>query len=379
MAGTYNANLTTSANCDSIATLVLTIEPLLIGFDTVNICTGIDYTFIDTVIADAGDYQKTVQTSGGCDSLINLHLIIDPILTDTIFAAICEGATYPFNGTDYTMAGTYDASLTTAANCDSIATLVLTIEPLLIGFDTVNICTGIDYTFIDTVIADAGDYQKTVQTSGGCDSLINLHLIIDPILTDTIFAAICEGATYPFNGTDYTMAGTYDASLTTAANCDSIATLVLTIEPILIGFDTVNICTGIDYTFIDTVIADQGDYQKTVQTTGGCDSLINLHLIIDPILTDTIFAAICEGATYPFNGTDYTMAGTYDASLTTAANCDSIATLVLTIEPILIGFDTVNICTGIDYTFIDTVIADQGDYQKTVQTTGGCDSLINFT
>ena len=87
-----------------IATLVLTIEPLLIGFDTVNICTGIDYTFIDTVIADQGDYQKTVQTSGGCDSLINLHLIIDPILTNTIFAAICEGATYPFNGTDYTMA-----------------------------------------------------------------------------------------------------------------------------------------------------------------------------------------------------------------------------------------------------------------------------------
>ena len=123
-------------------------------------------------------------------------MIIDPILVDTVYASICEGTLYPFNGTDYGTAGTYDASVPTALGCDSVVTLVLTIEPIILGFDTVNICQGIDYTFIDTVIADAGDYQKTVQTAQGCDSLINLHLIIDPILVDTVYASICEGTLY---------------------------------------------------------------------------------------------------------------------------------------------------------------------------------------
>ena len=59
--------------------LVLTVDPVIVGFDTVNICQGIDYTFIDTTIADGGDYQRLIQTAEGCDSLVNLHLIIDPI------------------------------------------------------------------------------------------------------------------------------------------------------------------------------------------------------------------------------------------------------------------------------------------------------------
>ena len=376
VAGTYDANLVTAQGCDSIATLVLSIDPIIEGFDTVMICQGIDYTFIDTTIAHAGDYTKLVQTNAGCDSLIYLHLIVEPILTDTVYASTCLGVPYPFNGTDFSVAGTYDANLVTAQGCDSIATLVLSIDPIIEGFDTVTICQGIDYTFIDTTIADAGDYTKLVQTNAGCDSLIYLHLIVEPILTDTVYASTCLGVPYPFNGTDYSVAGTYDANLVTAQGCDSIATLVLSIDPIIEGFDTVTICQGIDYTFIDTTIADAGDYTKLVQTNAGCDSLIYLHLIVEPILTDTVYASTCLGVPYPFNGTDYSVAGTYDANLVTAQGCDSIATLVLSIDPIIEGFDTVTICQGIDYTFIDTTIADAGDYTKLVQTNAGCDSLI---
>ena len=377
-AGTYDTLLSTPDGCDSLVTLMLSIDPVIQGYDTVNICQGITFNFIDTMIADAGDYTKLIQTSAGCDSLINLHLIIDELLTDTVVASTCQGVPYIFNGASYTTAGTYDTLLSTPDGCDSLVTLMLSIDPVIQGYDTVNICQGITFNFIDTMIADAGDYTKLIQTSAGCDSLINLHLIIDELLTDTVVASTCQGVPYIFNGASYTTAGTYDTLLSTPDGCDSLVTLMLSIDPAIQGYDTVNICQGITFNFIDTMIADAGDYTKLIQTSAGCDSLINLHLIIDELLTDTVVASTCQGVPYIFNGASYTTAGTYDTLLSTADGCDSLVTLMLSIDPVIQGYDTVNICQGITFNFIDTMIADAGDYTKLIQTSAGCDSLINL-
>ena len=157
-------------------------------------CFGGSYDFNGEIMTTAGIYRDTMSTNSGCDSIIVLNLGISPILTDTIYGQICTGTSYTFNSVTYTTPGTYDANLVTSQGCDSIATLVLTITPILQGYDTVEICTGITYDFLGTTISTPGDYNDTIQTAQGCDSIVYLNLTIAPILTDTIFAAICEGA-----------------------------------------------------------------------------------------------------------------------------------------------------------------------------------------
>lgn len=46
-------------------------------------------------------------------------------------ATICQGESYLFNGVAYTADGTYTVNLINAANCDSTATLILDVRPLL--------------------------------------------------------------------------------------------------------------------------------------------------------------------------------------------------------------------------------------------------------
>ena len=83
-----------------------------------------------------------------------------------MYGSTCQGVPFTFTGVDYFTAGTYDTLLSTPDGCDSIAVLVLTVDPIIVGFDTVNICQGIDYTFIDTTIADGGDYQRLNSNHG---------------------------------------------------------------------------------------------------------------------------------------------------------------------------------------------------------------------
>ena len=100
--------------------------------------------------------------------------------------------------------------------------------------------------------------------------------------SSTTDVTICAGETYEFNGQTYTTAGTYTATLVNAAGCDSTATLVLTVN------------------------------QPTSSTTD---------------------VTVCYGETYEFNGQTYNATGTYTATLTNAAGCDSVATLNLTVRP----------------------------------------------
>jgi gliding motility-associated-like protein len=223
------------------------------------------------------------QTVNGCESpRATITVNIKAKSTSMTNASICSGSSYLFNGTTYTTAGTYTATLTNAAGCDSIATLVLTIKQKTNSTTNASICTGGSYLFNGTTYTTAGTYTATLTNAVGCDSIATLVLNIKQKTSSTTNAGICTGGSYLFNGTTYTTAGTYTTTLTNAVGCDSIATLVLTIK------------------------------QKTSSTTN---------------------ASICKGNNYLFNGTTYTIAGTYTATLTNAVGCDSLATLNLSLNP----------------------------------------------
>src|SRR5436189_4685430 len=88
-------------------------------------------------------------------------------------------------------------------------------------------------------------------------------------------------------------------------------------------------------------------YDKSASTTCGCNTITTINLNIIAVLTDTTTVTICANQLpYNWNGVDYTAAGTYVDSLTTASGCDSIATLILNINAVLTDTTTVTICAN---------------------------------
>src|SRR4029078_5933559 len=123
---------------------------------------------------------------------------------------------YAWNGQTISAAGTYTANLTSAAGCDSIATLILKVNAVLTSTTNTTICANqLPYTWNGQTITAAGTYTANLISAGGGDSVATLNLIVSATLTSTTNTTICANQLpYTWNGQTITAAGTYTANLT---------------------------------------------------------------------------------------------------------------------------------------------------------------------
>ena len=377
-AGTYVAHLTNSVGCDSAATLVLTVKSTSTSITKASICSGSSYTFNGTAYTSAGTYVSHLTNSVGCDSAATLILTVKPTSTSTTTQSICAGTSYTFNGTTYTSAGTYVSHLTNSVGCDSAATLVLSIKATSASITKASICAGTSYTFNGTTYTSAGTYVSHLTNSLGCDSAATLVLTVKAISSSITKASICTGSNYLFNGTSYTVSGTYVSHLTNSVGCDSTATLVLTVNTPSASTTTASICSGGSYTFNGLTYTTAGSYVSHLTNSVGCDSVATLVLTVKATSTSTTTASICAGTSYLFNGTTYTSAGSYVSHLTNSVGCDSAATLVLSIKATSTSSTTASICAGATYTFNGVVYTKSGSYVSHLTNSMGCDSAATL-
>ncbi|MEE9372901.1 MAG: VCBS repeat-containing protein [Saprospiraceae bacterium] len=82
---------------------------------------------------------------------------------------------------------------------------------------------GVNYTSSNFVA------QDTFPSAAGCDSIVTLNLTINYATSSTQNASSCGNYTWPVNGTNYTKSGSYEYYLTTTGGCDSLITLALII------------------------------------------------------------------------------------------------------------------------------------------------------
>src|SRR4029078_3756391 len=352
IAGTYTANLTAANGCDSIATLILKVNTAFASVTTIALCpNGFPYTWNGQTITAAGTYTANLIAVSGCDSIATLVITIKPALTSTTNSTICANQLpYSWNGQTITTAGTYTANLIAANGCDSIATLILTFNPALTSTTNTTICANqLPYTWNGQTITAAGTYTANLTAVSGCDSIATLILTVNPALTSTTNTTICANQLpYTWNGQTITAAGTYTANLTAVSGCDSIATLILTVSPALTSTTNTTICANqLPYTWSGQTITAAGTYTANLVSVGGCDSIATLILTVNPALTSTINTTICANQLpYTWNGQTITAAGTYTANLMAVSGCDSIATLILTVNPALTSTTNTTICAN---------------------------------
>ena len=465
---------------DTVSYLKLVWDLKYESFDTLDICmyesttvvtygsesevtvtvteNGVTVTSSSTAVVvtegtEAGDYILWIKSSDGCDSIVELHIDYAPVKRDTIFSDILyEGTDYSTtiaNHTfDVTEGGmyTYTDTLTAANGCDSIVTITLRVETVFADTvcqsqvntyaDPYNVVAAGLFTQaqLDSLVRMSGQLVSEnviLQDSEGRDSTVKFTLTVLPAYSGETFYGDTVYVDHPFDMTlggfsfHVTEPGTMTQlnTLQTVNGCDSVVTVVLIVEPVhydtvctldpagykwqniydlpadtnslglyefpgtkTIGnqvvdtvsylklvwdwkyesFDTLNICmyestTVVTYgselevtvtesglimisssTAVVTEGVEAGDFTLWMKSSDGCDSVVELHIDYAPVKRDTLSAVTVDitevsNNTITVDGTtftDITAPGTYyhRDTLTAANGCDSIVVKVLEVS-----------------------------------------------
>jgi hypothetical protein len=216
--------------------IIVKVETFQI-FDTLTICSSeLPYTYKDSTYYIAGDYAINYQTVYGYDSIIYLHLMVNPTYFTTDTLTICDNELpYTYEDSLLSTAGDYRFDYQTINGCDSSIQLTLFVNSTYNHYDTLSICDNeLPYTYGDSTFYIAGDYIINYQTFTTCDSVVHLHLMVNPtyIIRDTVIIAGNElPYDYIVGGKTRTLynAGSYEYTLTSINGCDSIIMLELEI------------------------------------------------------------------------------------------------------------------------------------------------------
>jgi gliding motility-associated-like protein len=206
----------------------------------------------------AGTYTVTITDANGCSTTststveaISVPITVTPVVTNTTCTAsigaislIVNGGTAPYtylwnNGATTPnisglAAGTYSLAITDANGCITnmpftVGTNILTPT---VTIDTVICANLLPFTWNNINVNATGLYSFITQNAFGCDSNTRLNVIIKLVTRSITVDSTCANQPYTWNGNTYTTPGTYSVTLTNAAGCDSIATLILNVKPI---------------------------------------------------------------------------------------------------------------------------------------------------
>ena len=131
------------------------------GEDDTTVCNS--FTLYDSTYTESTNIIYVLSNSCGCDSIVTLHLTVNPTYSVTDAKTICESELpYIWNGETFNEAGTQSATLQTVNGCDSTVTMTLTVNPNppigLIEGDTL-LCQNQYTTYEYTGNMDVDEYE----------------------------------------------------------------------------------------------------------------------------------------------------------------------------------------------------------------------------
>jgi gliding motility-associated-like protein len=378
--GDFSVTLETSLGCDSIVNGFLNLTmPDILFLDTI-ICPGEFIEIGSFVYTEPGSFNETYTEPGGCESSFQLELeVYEPVTTiDTV---ICPGESVTIGGVSYNTTGMHTEtvpSLFLGLGCDSIINLNLTVlDPIINDIDAA-ICEGDTYAVGDSTFTEDGLYTVVLTASNGCDSTVNLDLTVYPDVVTNLIEAVCFGDSYMVGDSVFTQSGNYMVPLLTSNGCDSTVNLDLTVKPAILQVLNESVCDGDSFEVGGMLFDSMGVYEVVLTAADGCDSTVTLNLTILEHPMTTLNETICLGDSYMVGSSVYDVTGIYQDTLLAANGCDSIITLNLTVQEPLINDITGKICTGQTYTVGTSVYDTPGSYTDTLSSAIGCDSIVNL-
>ena len=405
--GTYTVTGTSANGCQNTAAATVTVNPTYNGVPVSQaICEGSSYNFFGTMLNEAGTYNHSGTTTAGCDSVVNLTLTVNPLPTATISGntIFCEGnnttltatggASYLWNDGTTTSSitvangGAYSVTVTDANGCSNTASTSVTVNPLpnivingnssfCQGGSTTLTATGADSYLWSTgssnasiPVYNAGSYSVTGTSAAGCTNSASVTVAVNPVYNIPVTESICQGNSYNFFGQNLVSSGTYTHTLQTHAGCDSTINLTLTVNQLPTatisgnttfceGSNTTLTATGgVSYTWSngastsEITVTNAGTYGVTVTDANGCTGTASTTVTVNTLPTITISGntTFCEGNSTMLTaqgGNSYiwsngaqtayitvTNSGNYTVTGVSANGCSNTASVSVTASPL---------------------------------------------
>ncbi len=339
-------------------------------------------------------YSVTVTDANGCTATAQQQVSVNSVPTASITGAsvVCEGSS-----TDLT-AGTgtsYDWSNSLGSNA------TVSVSPT------------------STTV-----YTVTVTGANGCTATAQQSVSINALPTASISgtATICEGGSTTLTaagGNSYSWSdglGTNDAVtvtptgntiysvvVTDANNCSASAEQTVTVNtlPVAAITGTASVCEGTsadltatggtDYSWdnglgtsdqVTVTPAATTTYNVTVTDANNCSNTAAYTVTVLEHTSSQFSHTMCQGESYLFNGVDQVAAGSYTDTLVNANGCDSVITLVLTVNalPQPTASNTGNVLTTESFTSYqwlqDGAVINNGTTQSYTATANGNYSVV---
>ena len=222
------------------------------------VCEGSDFE-IDITTSEAGYFLWSTNGDGAFDNPLSTHTNYTPGEQDIT------------NGTI-----TLTVVATSLYGCgEATSDLVLTTHPITHSEFAATSCVA--YNWNGTEYTEEGDYEQTLQSVYGCDSIVTMHLsLVDVLMVETDVTA-CDS--YVWGDDTYTQSGDYEKIFSSLYGCDSIVTMHLTINELSITEFTAEACDN--YEWNSEIFEESGVYVKTFTNVTGCDSIVTMHLIVN--------------------------------------------------------------------------------------------------
>lgn len=320
--------------------------------------SALPFTWNDVIFTAAGDSTITLVSSAGADSMVTMRLYVTKTDTVHLFDTLCAGETFDSLGfnivanTDIDTATTFSSAITA---CDSVTILHLTVHQPSYSTYYHDVCDS--FTWIDGVTYTESTNTPTITLTNvaGCDSVVRLDLKIRKSTTYTDVHEACDSLTW-IDGVTYTESNnTATYTLQNVAGCDSVVTLNLTINPTYFFETDTAICVGDSLRWQGNYYKTEGVYWDSNTTAAGCDSIYKLNLTVNPLPTPSIIGdtVICHGQTTTLTATggvkyqwssqaskiSYSCAvtvsatGEYTVKVTDANECQKVAKTTVTVLP----------------------------------------------
>ncbi|MCQ2329234.1 MAG: IgGFc-binding protein [Paludibacteraceae bacterium] len=425
----YVDSLHSIHGCDSVVTLTLTVNPVYLFESEFATCVNVPYIWRTHTYSNLSpglhNFYDTLYSVSGCDSIYHLALTINDTVSVVRNVIMCDVDTIVWDGVvcaGSKYKGVSDIVLPlgrqvithrysqTGSGCDSVLRLFVEVRPTYAFMIDDSICEGDDYWIGPNRyhFDEAGIYNiaDTLVSTGGCDSVIGLRLIVNPVYEIVEQYSICSNSVWDWHGIhfDHQQSGSYTFydSLLSASGCDSVYRLELNV------FDTIVVSRVADICATDTirwdgvvyageshwgrsdVVLPVGHYSYVHRYTSsltGCDSLMVLDLTIHPYYFNEHYTSVCQGSIYSFSTLSPIHCNSvgdfvYVDSLTSVYGCDSVELLHLHVNPVYLREFAMEMCAD------DTIAWRSHTYHSlsagvhifwdSLTTSAGCDSLYKL-
>ncbi len=145
--GTYEVCVVASNVCDQAPPSCTTITVREVGASSFDerLCDGECLDINGKQFCDTGSFQEIISLSNGCDSIIDIDIVILPQALENLDVWICNVDTFFIGQTPYNQTGSFTETILTADDCDSLVNLELLViecEILAIAEEIPVICHG---------------------------------------------------------------------------------------------------------------------------------------------------------------------------------------------------------------------------------------------